>query len=40
LPCRAARILKFPERGNDLAKLKAEIEEMRKTISVVLAVGT
>jgi hypothetical protein len=34
LPCRTARILKFPERRNDFAKLRAEIEEMRKTVSV------
>jgi hypothetical protein len=29
-----ARIIKFPERRNELAKLRAEIEEMRKTVSV------
>jgi hypothetical protein len=34
LPCHAARILKFPERRSDLARLRAEIEEMRKTVSV------
>jgi hypothetical protein len=34
LPCRAARILKFPERGSEIARLRAEIEEMRKTVSV------
>jgi hypothetical protein len=34
LPCHAARILKFPERRSKIAKLRAEIEEMRKTVSV------
>jgi hypothetical protein len=32
LPCRAAQILRFPERRSSLAKLRAEIEEMRKTV--------
>jgi hypothetical protein len=37
LPCGTAWILKFPkfpERRNEFAKLRAEIEEMRKTVSV------
>jgi hypothetical protein len=33
-----ARVIKFPERRNEIARLRAEIEEMRKTVSVVLAV--
>jgi hypothetical protein len=28
------RILRFPERRSEIAKLRAEIEEMRKTVSV------
>jgi hypothetical protein len=30
----SARIIKFPERRNELGELRAEIEEMRKTVSV------
>jgi hypothetical protein len=33
LPCRVARILKFPERRSDIAKLKAEIAEMSRIVS-------
>jgi len=29
-----ARIIKFPERRSELARLKAEIKELRKTVSV------
>jgi hypothetical protein len=29
-----ARVIKFPERRSEIAKLRAEIEEMRKTVSV------
>ena len=28
------RVIKFPERRNEIAKLRTEIEEMRKTVSV------
>jgi hypothetical protein len=38
-PLYTARVIKFPERRSDLAMLRAEIEEMRKTVSAV-AVGT
>jgi hypothetical protein len=33
-PRYTARVIKFPERRNEIAKLRAEIEEMRKTVSV------
>ena len=33
-PRYTARVIKFPERRNEIAKLRAEIEEMRKTGSV------
>jgi hypothetical protein len=36
-----ARIIRFPERRNELAKLRGDVEEMRRTISVRSeAVGT
>jgi hypothetical protein len=38
LPCRAARILKFPERRSDLARLRAEIEELQRTFRCAEAV--
>jgi hypothetical protein len=34
MPYHMARILKFPERRSELARLKAEIKELRKTVSV------
>ena len=34
VPLYTARIIKFPERRSDLAKLRAEIEEMEKIVSV------
>ncbi len=34
MPHDTARVIKFPERRSELAKLRAEIEEMRKTVSV------
>ena len=33
-PRYTARVIKFPERRNEIAKLRTEIEEMRKTVSV------
>jgi hypothetical protein len=33
-PLYTARIIKFPERRSELARLKAEIKELRKTVSV------
>ena len=33
-PRYTARVIKFPERRSELARLKAEIKELRKTVSV------
>jgi hypothetical protein len=32
MPLCTARIIKFPERRNEFAKLRAELEEVRKTV--------
>ena len=32
MPYHMARILKFPERRSEIARLKAEIKELRKTV--------
>jgi hypothetical protein len=32
MPRPTARIIRFPERGNEIAKIRAELEEMRKTV--------
>jgi hypothetical protein len=34
MPYHVARILKFPERRSEIAKLRSEIEEIRRTVSV------
>ncbi len=34
MPCHTARVIKFPERRNEIAKLRSEIQEVSRTVSV------
>jgi len=39
-PLYTAKVIKFPECRSEIARLRAEVEEIRKTVSVMVAVGT
>jgi hypothetical protein len=34
MPCHTARVIQFPGHRTEIARLRAEIEELRKTVSV------
>ena len=35
-----SNVIRFPERRSEVAKLRSEIEQLKKTVSVMAAVGT